>query len=184
MQYLEHPAQKELQIVATSFILGLIFGGIYDIIRYLSILCGILPQDDEARRGGAALFCLDAAFMLLIGASFSVYVYAANDGVFRWFMAAGSALGFALWQKTAGKLSTLFALKSAAGVRRLLRVLLLTPLCLFFRALARGARFLWRHTAGEIGRTWKRARAAAKTNKLEKRLAKAFEFTEKEGDRR
>ena len=82
---------KELKIVATSFILGLIFGGIYDIIRYTTILCGFLPRRGESRRPGAAVFLADLLTVLGMGAAFSVYVYWANEGIFRWYMGAGAA---------------------------------------------------------------------------------------------
>ena len=50
MQYLETFLQKQAQIVATSFILGLIFGASYDIIRINHILCSIVSYDGGKRK--------------------------------------------------------------------------------------------------------------------------------------
>ena len=90
MAYLEVLTRNQLQLVATSLILGLIFGAVYDIIRIVYILCGLVSYDGGslAGRKGKLPFCCrlvtDFAAALFIGLSFSVFVYAANDGRFRW----------------------------------------------------------------------------------------------------
>ena len=89
MAYLEILTRTQLVIVATSFILGLIFGAFYDIISFAYILCGLLSLDGRktVERKGTLPFCCrlfaDLSVSLVMGAAFAVFVYRINDGQFR-----------------------------------------------------------------------------------------------------
>ena len=193
MQYLEIFIGNQLKIVGYSFILGLIFGAVYDIIRILQLLCGILPEDDEpekrpgripARLRFVILLLYDAVTMLLFGAAFSVFVYWANDGEFRWFMAAGTVGGFALWHATAGRLVMFFSEKITALLRFLLRLFVLTPLLWLFRGVRRCAERLARQTFGRLVRTLRRRIAPRRTDRLQRRLKRDLQFDGEEGGHR
>ena len=190
MQYLEILIKNQVQIVGYSFILGLIFGAGYDIIRILQILCGIMPEDDESdgKISRRVRFCLlllfDALTMLLFGAAFSVFVYWANDGDFRWFMAAGTIGGFALWHATLGRVVMFFSEKIVALIHRLLRILVFTPILWIGRVTGRFLRFLTRQTLGRLIRAVRRRLAGRRTDAWQKRLARDIQFDGEEGNRR
>ncbi len=185
MQFLETFFEKQAQIVATSFILGLIFGASYDIIRINHILCSLVSYRGGKRRmkRGAVPFLLvfltDLIWMLLVGAVFSVWVYRVNDGRFRWFIAAGAAAGFAVWHATLGRLVLAFAEAVAAFVRRLLRLLVLTPLLWIVRGAGICARFLWRATGGRVLAAGKRIRAIRHTERIRRAFGQDLSFGER-----
>ena len=78
MAYLEILTRNQLELVATSFILGLIFGISCDIIRITYILCGLMSykQRKLVEREGTLPFCCrlmtDLCAALFLGAAASV----------------------------------------------------------------------------------------------------------------
>ena len=184
MQYLETFLQKQAQIVATSFILGLIFGASYDIIRINHILCSIVSYDGgkrKTKRGVVPfliLFFTDLLWMLLIGAAFSLWVYRVNDGAFRWFIAAGTVAGFAVWHETLGRVVLFFAEKIASTLQKLVSVLVWKPLSWIGRLIGRIAVGLWRHTGERLIGQGKRRRALRKTERLRQALRQDLSFGE------
>ena len=200
MAYLEVLTRNQLQLVATSFILGLIFGAVYDIIRIVYILCGLVSYDGGSivERKGKLPFCCrlmtDFAAALFIGLSFSVYIYAANDGRFRWFMAAFCAVGFVLWQTAASKPVLFLAAKASDALRALIRTVLIRPLCAVGRRIAglmgrlfgliRGAaRGLAAATVGRAAGSIRRKALIRATERARVRLAEEITFDGGEGTR-
>ena len=184
MPYLEILLKKQAELVATSFILGLIFGASYDIISTYHIFCSTLSQKDGKvlpQKGMVPfvhLFFTDLLWTLAAGLVFSLYVYRANDGTFRWFMAASAGCGFRLWRVTAGRLCVRLADRLTRLLRGLIRILLLRPLLWVFGCLRRLACLLWRVTGGRIADVLTKARRMRRTERERRRLAKDIVFTD------
>ena len=204
MKYLEILTEKQLFLVGYSFILGLIFGASYDIIRIVYILCGLVsyggekPVEKKGVLPFAARSLTDLLWTTAAGAAFSVFLYAANDGQFRWFAAASCAGGLAVWHVTAGGIVVRLADRTAAFVRRLIRRFLIVP-ALFLvrcaagaavrigklvgRALSRALGGLFRMTVGKAAARIRRVRAIRRTERARRRLAMDIQFDEGEGTR-
>lgn len=183
MEFLEILLKKQAELVATSFILGLIFGFSYDIIRIYYILCSLVSYSGGSlrHRGGLVPFLLrffgDLIWTLTAGLAFSLYVYRENDGAFRWFMAASAAAGFALWHSTAGQLVVRAASAAASVVRRIAGILLLRPLGALFGILGAFFRILWRQTGGRTAAALGRRRAERRTERARREFAKDTDLT-------
>ncbi len=90
-----------LPFLVFSFLLGIVFGAIYDVFRI---------RRKAARRAGKKrldfvltlfediVFCLFAAVCMIL------VTYKLYFGIPRWYAYASCALGFYLWQKTVGRL--------------------------------------------------------------------------------
>ncbi len=89
------------------------------------------------------LFCGDLLFMLLSGAFFCVFLYAVNDGEFRFFVLLGVLLGFILYRFTVGRVLWLFA-SYIVGFIRLIFSWLLFGVLFPFQSLLRFLAFLSR----------------------------------------
>ena len=196
MAYLEILTRNQLELVATSFILGLIFGIFCDIIRITYILCGLMSykQRKLVEREGTLPFCCrlmtDLCASLFLGAAASVWVYWANDGQFRWFMAAFAAAGFCLWRISLSRPLLFLAEKLAELLRGALRILVVTPvrraaaLIRTFMVLLYGAlRFLAVHTVGRAAARIERRRGVRRTEAAMARLAEDVSFDGEEGTR-
>ena len=200
MKYLEILTQNQLYLVGTSFILGLIFGASYDIIRVVHILCGLVsyagekPVEKKGILPFAARFLLDFAWTASAGAAFSVFLYAANSGRFRWFAAASSAAGFALWHVSAGRCFVYLAEKTASLVRRFLRLTVVVPAAFLARLVVwaaagagrlavRGLVLLWGRTCGRAAERLRRRRGLRRTERARLGLAKDIHFGEGEEER-
>lgn len=200
MAYLEILTRTQLVLVATSFILGLIFGAFYDIIRFVYILGGLLSLDGRktVERKGTLPFCCrlfaDLAVSLVMGAAFAVFVYWVNDGQFRWFMAAFAAGGFALWRVTLSVPAMFCADRLARLLKAAVRILLIVPVGRILSLAARGSRSLgrltarlavtlYRETAGRAVRRSRRKRALDRTERARLRLAEDVSFEGEEGTR-
>ncbi len=196
MAYFEILTRNQLELVATSFILGLIFGIFCDIIRITYILCGLMSykQRKLVEREGTLPFCCrlmtDLCASLFLGAASSVWVYWANDGQFRWFMAAFAAAGFCLWRISLSRPLLFLAEKLAGLLRGALRILVVIPVrraaaliragfVLFFGAV----RFLAAHTVGRAAARIARRRGVRRTEAAMARLAEDVSFDGEEGTR-
>lgn len=196
MAYLEILTRNQLDLVATSFILGLIFGASCDIIRITYILCGLMSYSmgKLVERKGILPFCCrlmaDLCFTLLLGAAASVYVYWANDGRFRWFMAAFAAAGFGLWRFCFSR-PLLFAADKLIGLlRRTARILLIVPVLktaavirAAVRTLLRLLRMCAALTVGRAAARIRKRRGVRRTEAARVRLAEDVWFDGEEGTR-
>lgn len=167
---------KQLQVVGYSFVLGLIFGGLYDIIRIIHILCGIAsyapvhPQTDMRRMKRGKLpfvlfFLCDAAYMLTVTAMFSVFQYWQMNGQFRLFVLLSVLAGFAVWHSTAGRLVMAFSERIVRFLRFAVLWIVVKPVRFLLGLVSGCFRFLYRQTAGRIAsllcRTVRKLRTAA-----------------------
>ena len=107
-----------------AFVLGLLLGALYDVIRLSRIIFGVSVYSDKnrefslyargvknifARKRGNIFTCIylaltDFVFFLLSAVIFILFLYIFNYGIFRWFFLIFSILGFLFYYKTAGRL--------------------------------------------------------------------------------
>jgi len=124
---------KQLQVVGYSFVLGLIFGGLYDIIRIAHCLCGIASYTGGSRgmrRGKLPFllfFLLDTVYMIAVTAMFSIFLFWQMSGTFRLFVLVSAAAGLTVYLCTAGRLVMLFSETIVRLLRMAVRLLLLNP---------------------------------------------------------
>lgn len=113
----------QLQITLYALVLGLFFGVLYDVLRITRMLAGITPVHVKhiswigrlpVRRIGKIgkgplsqllfVHLLDIIYGLCTGACFCIFLYALNNGRFRWYLLLGCALGFLAYYFSVGKL--------------------------------------------------------------------------------
>ena len=139
-----------------SVILGLIFGALYDIIIIIQLSCGIVSFFGKERgmSGKPAAFLifavLDTLFMLTCTAAFSVFLYAVNNGGFRFYLLCGIAAGMTAYHYTVGRLVKYTAEKSIGIIRLALKTVIVKPICLLVYALRRLMGFIVWCTVGRF----------------------------------
>lgn len=168
--------EKQLINIVYSVILGLIFGGIYDIIRITQVLCRVVSYSGAKGSGycvmkkgkpAAVVFAVtDSLFMLSVCVIFSLFTYAADNGHFRMFMLVAALCGFVLYYNTLGRLVMLVSDAIARFLVKAFRTVILIPLMWVLRLLGRAFGFVMRKTIGVV------YRAAA--NDIMRRRAKRF----------
>ncbi len=180
---------KHLQVAAYSFILGLIFGGLYDIIRISHILCGIASYTGEHRgmKRGVLPFLLfflgDVAYTLTVIAVFSVFLYWQVNGKFLWFLPMTVLAGFAVYSHTVGRIVMAFS----EAITRFLRLaalwLVIRPAKFVFHLIRRIFSFVWRQTFGRILQALRKSvravHAAGIRKKFRKDVYTAVAYTKK-----
>ncbi len=169
--------ENQLKIVAYSFILGLIFGAAYDIIKIAHILCHIASYEGRKPRYSShpvsrILFgLLDLLYFLVVIPVYSAFVYGSNHGDFRLFLLLPAVLGFWLYEKTVGRLVMTISETIVKWIRRVFMYLIVIPLRFLLRIVGRGAAWLYHHT---LGRAWSffRYRMAVRRTESERRRLK------------
>ncbi len=170
--------EKQLAATAYSFILGLIFGGLYDIIRITHILCGIASYAGEFRgmkRGLLPFFLFflgDTAFALTVTASFSAFLYWQMNGRFRWFLLVAAIAGFAAYYHTAGRIVMAFSEAITRFLRLAATWIFLKPAAFLLRLLLRIARFLCRLTLGRLFHGVRRTARAIRSHHIRQKFGK------------
>lgn len=173
---------KQLHVVGYSFILGLIFGGLYDIIRITHIICGIASYSGENRgmKRGVLPFLLfflcDAAYALTVTAAFSVFLYWQMNGTFRWFVLMSAAAGFAVYYHTAGRIVMAFSEAIVRFLRLAATWILIKPARLILHILRRIFRFLYRQTVGRILSLVRRGIRIVRSTRIRQRFRKDVYF--------
>lgn len=120
---LETSMEKLFVNLLYSVALGFLIGIIYDIFRIFKITLGAFGAERKKHfnslydkgikrviksNGGKVYsyiitaFC-DVMFFLLFAAVFSVFLFAFNYGIFRWFLLIGCIIGFRLYYISLGK---------------------------------------------------------------------------------
>ena len=149
---------KQLQVVGYSFILGLIFGGLYDIIRIAHCLCGIASYTGDSpgmRRGILPFFLfflLDAVYMIAVTAMFSIFLYWQMNGTFRLFVLVSVSAGLAVYLRTAGRIVMLFSETIVRLLRTAVRWLVVKPVRGILRVLGRVLAGLYSVTIGQTAK--------------------------------
>ena len=145
---------KQLQVVVYSFILGLIFGGLYDIIRMIHIICGIASYSGGKtvmKRGKLPFllfFLCDAVCMITVTAAFSVFLYWQMNGTFRLFVLLSVLAGWFVYYHTAGRIVMFFSEAIVRLIRLAVLWIFVKPARSILRIVRNIAAFVFRHTAG------------------------------------
>ncbi|MBE6617277.1 MAG: hypothetical protein E7627_04985 [Ruminococcaceae bacterium] len=148
--------EKQLLGVVYSLILGLIFGAVYDIIRLIHIVCKIASYSGGqkfSKKGVLpffAFFLFDFIYAIVVTIAFSVFVYWTNRGDFRWFLAAGAALGFAVYIFTFGRVVMYFSEKLVRLIGWVIHYIVGVPVRFVFRLAKRAGKWIYSHTLGRI----------------------------------
>lgn len=175
--------QKQLINIVYSLILGLIFGGIYDIIRIVHILCGIASYTGETRgmkRGivpFTIFFLLDTAYLFTLTCIFSVFLYAVNNGGFRFYLLAAVLVGMVFYFFTAGRVVMLLSEAIVRFLRRIFTLIVVKPLRFIFRLFGRLLHWIGTHTVGKIMYCLRRRRAILYTERMKRRLRWDIRFS-------
>ena len=174
--------EKQLINIAYSLILGLIFGGIYDIIRIIHILLGIASYSGEKvgmKRGTLPFimfFILDAAYAVTASVIFSLFNYYACNGEFRVFILASVCVGFFVYHVTLGRLVMLFSEAIARILKRVIHYTVVIPTRFVVRITVRIARFVYRNTLGRVLTALVRLYYIYRTERYIRHLARDVSF--------
>ena len=121
------PLTRQLYAMLYAILCGIVCGGIYDLFRLLRVCFGInrysvlgrklysfrFPLIGEIRRPDTGnivrwaqfliVFAGDVLYAILVGCIFSVFLYVAASGCFRWFYLFFACVGFLVYFFTIGK---------------------------------------------------------------------------------
>ena len=182
---------EQLQITLYALLLGLCFGVTYDLLRILRMLVGItpvhtrpiplvarLPRRHIGRIGKgriSELFFInfpDVLYGLCTGAAFCIFLYAANNGRFRWYLFFACMVGFLIYNYSVGRLTVFLSGYIIAFLRAILG---------FFLFLCTQP-FLWlaqwmRALSSPLYRFAVRRGKIRRTERERKKLAAAVRFT-------
>jgi len=164
---MEISIENQLIIIAYSFILGLIFGAGYDIIRIVHLMLS------GFRLRQPILFLLDLVYMLLMTVGCSVFAYAFNHGVLRLFILVPMGAGFAVYYNTAGRLVMFFSEALIRAIRTVLHYTVVLPVQFFLRCLRMIGTWVFRYTVGAVARRMVEMKRRRRTNR-QKRLLKSI----------
>ncbi len=185
--------ENQLLNIVYSVILGLIFGGIYDIIRVAQILCGITSYRDgrvEMRlgrnvRGSRTAFVIfilmDFAFMLTVTVMYSFFIYWADNGRVRFYLMLAAAVGFYIYYNTLGRLVMLCSDFIVRLIRRAFTILVVKPIGFILRLLRRVVLFVLNHTLLLLVRHISGRIRQRRTEKYLKQLPHDIKFCESNG---
>lgn len=177
---------------------GAFFGVLYDLVRIIRVLSGVSEYTAAGKRLYAcalpliglvrstasssnyrfgrwiALFVSDLIFGTAAGCVFSVFLYYAASGCFRWFYLLGCGLGFCFYYLTIGRLVMLssevivFALKT---VLRYLVWLLCVPVRFLRWLLYRGGTGAYTYICAPICEYFRRLHLRMYTRRVRRQLS-------------
>ena len=174
--------EKQLISVGYSFILGLIFGASYDIIRMIHILCGTMSfcgGEKQVKKGKTAflLFLLtDFVYMSAVSVVFSVFVYVVNYGDFRWYLLFGTVVGFVLYHFSVGRVVAYFSDMLARAIRTVLHYIVAVPVNFLFRVTRRLVSTVYRYTIGVLIHKLNEIRLSRRNNRYLRRTLDFLSF--------
>lgn len=161
---MEISIQNQLIIIVYSFILGLIFGAEYDIIRIASLLLG------QIRLKKGIVFLLDFAYMLSVTAACSVFAYCFNNGMMRLFFMIPMGLGFLAYYNTVGRVVMFFSETLVKWIRTVFHYIIYVPVCFVLSRLKKATVWTIRMTYGAMVRFIHYLRNRAYTAKQKKEI--------------
>ncbi len=185
--------EKQLLNIVYSVILGLIFGGIYDIIRVVQILCGIASYSDgmivmkpvrHGKRPTPAFFIFlvtDFVFMLTVISVYSFFNYWAEYGRVRFYLMFAAAAGFYIYYNTAGRLVMLCSDFIVRCIRWVFMTVVIRPVRFILKLTERALLFIMNHTVLLLLRRIADGFRQRKTNGYLKQLADDIKFCETKG---
>jgi len=182
---------NQLKIVVFSIILGLIFGFLYDMIdtcrtvdirRMFWIKKSIVRDGEQKKKRSAspaffANILWDTVFMTAAGILYSLFVYEACYGDFRWFSLVGTGIGFLLYRVTVGRLTRVLIRFLSRAVSAVLRVTLVLPIYFLLRCLKRTSMFVWHTTVGPFIRVLSETVGRMRTERAKRSLPATVRFS-------
>ena len=162
-----------------SIVLGVLLGLVYDLFRILRIALGAFRTDRKKHfesmyskgvkrffkgNGGKCYSYIvtalcDVLFFTLSACAFSVFLFAFNYGIFRWFLLLGCIVGFRLYYISLGKAVVAISVTAADFITLAFNCVLtciVVPVILLARLIKRPAvKFLlplWQKTVTDIDR--------------------------------
>lgn len=148
--------EKNLINIVYSVILGLIFGGIYDIIRVTYVMCGIASYSGDTpyfKKSRIAFFLFavfDLITALVFTAVYSFFDYYIENMKFRAYVLLSVIGGFIIYRKTVGILVMIFSEWIARITKIIITSVVIRPLVFVVRCIARVSIGVCRHTIGKI----------------------------------
>ncbi|MCI8611727.1 MAG: hypothetical protein HFE66_07405 [Clostridiales bacterium] len=181
----------QLQITLYALLLGLFLGVLYDVLRITRMLAGITPVHTAhiswigrlpVRRIGKIgkgpvsellfVHLLDIVYGLSAGVCFCIFLYALNNGRFRWYLLLGCVLGFFAYYYSVGKLVLYlsgYIVAFLRGIMGCILYILTQPLIWVWRWVCR--------LLGPAKRRILRRQRIRQTEKWKKSWAKKVRFT-------
>ena len=111
---------------AASLVLGVIFGVLYDVIRFTRVLLCVDVRPPHGARGwlrGMIVALGDLLFFAVAAVLMCVFFFVTNNGEVRGFALVGAFLGFLVYYNTVGRLFIAVCETVASWVKRGLRFL-------------------------------------------------------------
>ena len=127
---MEESILHQLTVTGYAVVFGLFAGVFFDLIRMLrSSICfsflrngkterlfrkewpviGRMPQREwDEKREVAVCFITDMLFWIILSISAVLFLFFFNDGIFRWFFAAGAVIGFSLYYLSLSRIILIF----------------------------------------------------------------------------
>ena len=179
---MEFYIEKQLLNIVYSVILGLILGALYDIIRKIHVSCGIASYSGgkSVMKAGKIPFLIffltDFVYMLSVTALYSLYVYWADNARFRTYLLISAALGFYIYYSTVGRAVMLFSETLVAFIRRLIRILIITPVKFIVGVVFKSVKFIYALTLGKLINAFRCAIIRSRTKMYLKKLKKDIVF--------
>ncbi len=167
---MEYSPKLLMSLTAEAFILGVVLGLLYSLLRFSRVLLGECVPERQVRlprfwvserksvksdrnisRGLISLLCFweDILFCLCAAVGIILLAYVGNNGRIRWFILLGTAVGFACYTLTLGKLFS-YAFELLAAVVRLLCRYVVFILLYPLRAAGKGIRILFSFLIGRL----------------------------------
>lgn len=174
--------EKQLLNIVYSVILGLIFGGLYDIIRIIYVLCGIASYQGQKNRikSGKLPFVifalLDFFYAMCVTVLYSFFDYWAENGRFRFYILFSVAAGFFIYYNTLGRAVMLVSEAVAAWLKKVFTYVVIKPLAFIVKKLLRLTKFLYSATAGALISAVIRAARIRRTERYLKSLKYDISF--------
>ena len=174
--------EKQLLNIVYSVILGLIFGGLYDIIRIIYVLCGIASYRGQKAqmKSGWLPFVLFALFDFIYAVSvtilYSIFDYWTENGRFRFFILFSVAAGFFIYYNTVGRAVMLVSETVAAWLKKFFTYLVIKPLTFIAKKLIRLVKLVYSGTIGALAAALVRAVLSRRTKKCLKSLKYDISF--------
>ncbi len=132
---------------AASLVLGVLFGVLYDVIRFTRVLLCVDVRPPRGRHGwfGCVIVALgDLAFFTTAAVLMCVFFFVTNNGEVRGFALVGAFCGFLIYYNTVGRLFITVCETVASWVKHGLRCLM--------RLLWLPVRFLGAHLRSFAGK--------------------------------
>lgn len=148
--------EKNLINIVYSVILGLIFGGIYDIIRIAYVMCGIASYRCDTpyfKKSGIAFFLfavLDLITVLVFTAVYSFFDYYIENMRFRAYILLSAIVGFIIYRKTVCRLVMMLSEWLANIIKKIIVSFVIRPLVFVAHCIERVGLIICRYTIGRL----------------------------------